>query len=148
MPYHLHFAGSAVTAAWAPDASAVLLALSGSSQLVALLPLLMHCHHLICQDVVFLNVVLNGTLPLFAFRMQTGYIHADPYSCHPPPIAHHLHLAGSAVTAAAWAPDASAVLLALSGNSQLVALYLVGQPPNLTEQLLPVSLPGVSDMQQ
>jgi hypothetical protein len=59
-----------------------------------------------------------------------------------------LNSAGSAVTAAAWAPDASAVLLALSGSSQLVALYLVGQPPNLTEQLLPVSLPGVSDMQQ
>ncbi|WIA38093.1 hypothetical protein OEZ86_001455 [Tetradesmus obliquus] len=56
--------------------------------------------------------------------------------------------AGSAVTAAAWAPDASAVLLALSGSSQLVALYLVGQPPNLTEQLLPVTLPGVSDAQQ
>ncbi|KAF6265125.1 WD40-repeat-containing domain protein [Scenedesmus sp. NREL 46B-D3] len=55
---------------------------------------------------------------------------------------------GSAVTAAAWAPDASAVLLALRGSSQLVALYLVGQPPNLTEQLLPVSLPGVSDAQQ
>jgi hypothetical protein len=57
-------------------------------------------------------------------------------------------LAGSAVTAAAWAPDASAVLLALSGSSQLVALYLVGQLPNLTEQLLPVNLPGVSDAQQ
>jgi hypothetical protein len=36
-----------------------------------------------------------------------------------------LTLAGSAVTAAAWAPDASAVLLALSGSSQLVALYLI-----------------------
>jgi hypothetical protein len=56
--------------------------------------------------------------------------------------------AGSAVTAAAWAPDASAVLLALSSSNQLVALYLVGQPPSLTEQLLPVTLPGISDLQQ
>lgn len=55
---------------------------------------------------------------------------------------------GSAVTAAAWAPAANAVLLALSGSSHLVALYLVGSPPNLTEQLLPVALPGVSDVQQ
>ncbi len=55
---------------------------------------------------------------------------------------------GAAVTAAAWAPDSSVVLLALSGSSYLIALHLVGQPPNLTEQLLPITLPGVSDAQQ
>lgn len=52
---------------------------------------------------------------------------------------------GAAVTGAAWAPDSSLVLLALSGSSSLVALHLVGAPPHLTEQLLPVSLPEVSD---
>eukprot|EP00878_Enallax_costatus_P009372 GHUV01009794.1.p1 GENE.GHUV01009794.1~~GHUV01009794.1.p1 ORF type:complete len:356 (+),score=107.10 GHUV01009794.1:214-1281(+) len=54
---------------------------------------------------------------------------------------------GSAVTAAAWAPDSSVVLLAMSNSSYLVALHLVGEAPKLIEQLLPIMLPGVSDIQ-
>lgn len=54
---------------------------------------------------------------------------------------------GAAVTAAAWAPDSSVVLLAMSGSNYLIALHLVGEPPQLVEQLLPITLPGVSDIQ-
>jgi hypothetical protein len=52
---------------------------------------------------------------------------------------------GGAVRAAAWAPDGRVLLLAFDGSDSLVALHLVGTPPSLSEQLLPVALPGVSD---
>eukprot|EP00775_Hariotina_reticulata_P008513 gene8513-8695_t len=52
---------------------------------------------------------------------------------------------GSAVRAAAWAPDSGVMLMALSGSSYLVAMHLVGSGQHQTEQLLPVMLPGVSD---
>lgn len=54
--------------------------------------------------------------------------------------------AGSSVAAAAWAPGGGVLLLAMSGAAGLVALHLVGGAPSLTEQLLPVTLPGVSDL--
>lgn len=46
---------------------------------------------------------------------------------------------------AAWAPDSSVLLLSSTGSNFLVGLHIVGQPTKLTEQLLPVALPGVSD---
>lgn len=49
-------------------------------------------------------------------------------------------------TGAAWAPDSSVLLLSSSGSNFLVGLHIVGQQPTkLTEQLLPVALPGISD---
>ncbi len=51
---------------------------------------------------------------------------------------------GGIVTSAQWAADGRAVLLALSSSSVLVALYLVGTPPALVDQMLPLPLPGVS----
>jgi len=56
----------------------------------------------------------------------------------------HTH-SGAAVTAAAWAPDSSMVLMALSSSSYLVAMHFVGNGQHQAEQLLPVLLPGVSD---
>jgi len=49
------------------------------------------------------------------------------------------------VAGAAWAPDSSVLLLSMTGSNFLVALHIVGQPTKMTEQLLPVALPGVSD---
>lgn len=46
---------------------------------------------------------------------------------------------------AAWAPDSSVLLLSSTGSNFVVGLHIVGQPTKLTEQLLPVALPGVSD---
>jgi hypothetical protein len=46
---------------------------------------------------------------------------------------------------AVWASDSSVLLLSSTGSNFLVGLHIVGQPTKLTEQLLPVALPGVSD---
>jgi hypothetical protein len=66
--------------------------------------------------------------------------------------------AGGKVVAACWAGGGSAaassassgpvapLLIAMSHASSLVALHLVGGPGTLAEQLLPVALPGVSDV--
>ena len=52
---------------------------------------------------------------------------------------------GASIVAAAWAPNAQVVLLASSSSNSLIALHLVEPPPNLTEQMLPVSLPEVTN---
>jgi hypothetical protein len=52
---------------------------------------------------------------------------------------------GASLVAAVWAPNARVVLLALSNSSHLIALHLVEPPPKLTEQMLPVTLPEVTN---
>jgi hypothetical protein len=67
--------------------------------------------------------------------------HTAPLVAHPVCVwAPVSHCAG-----ATWAPDASVLLLSLAGSSLLVGLHIVGSPAHLTEQMLPVALPGISD---
>jgi hypothetical protein len=68
-------------------------------------------------------------------------VSSPPRAAHPPP-------SSARVLSAAWAPDGRALLLALEGSDALVALHLIaGDAPGsaLSEQLLPVALPSVSD---
>jgi len=58
---------------------------------------------------------------------------------------------GAAVTAAAWSPTSTALLLAFGGGvgpggGGVVALHFVGEAPSLVEQVLPVTLPEVTSL--
>ena len=48
---------------------------------------------------------------------------------------------------ACWSPDSRSVLLAFANSKQLAMLYLLGPPPSLQAQLLPVQLPELESAQ-
>ena len=48
---------------------------------------------------------------------------------------------------AKWVPDSKTLLLAYTAG-QVVALMLIGEPPSLNAQLLPVDIPELHDMRQ
>ena len=51
----------------------------------------------------------------------------------------------AALSGAAWSPDGRILITAFAGSRQVYVVYIVGQPPSLKAQLLPLDLPGIDE---